>query len=166
MLPKELLELQSKFGDCEIVDIRENVPANLEFKNFEPMLGACVILRDKNDELVLIRRSYSIPGVEIEHWTFVCGKLKGNESLEETGVREILEEIGCSVSITGLHHIGHHYIEEDGSNITLYYVAVMFADLISGVPRVNSNEILEVGSFRQLPDNFIPEYRKYYSDLF
>jgi len=87
------------------------------------------------------------------------------ESLEETGIREAYEEIGCVVRITGLHHIGHHYVIFDGIKHSLYYGAALFADLISGNPKVNSKEVREVATFTRLPDNFSPQHKKYYPDL-
>ena len=87
------------------------------------------------------------------------------ESLEETGVRGVYEEIGCVVQISGIHHVGHHYVLVEGIKHSIYYGAALVGDLVSGTPRVNSEEVLEVTAFTRLPENFAPQHRKYYPDL-
>ena len=61
------------------------------------MLGACVIIKDGDGRLVLIRHGYASSDLDTEHWSFVCGKMETGESIEETGTRESLEEIGCVI---------------------------------------------------------------------
>ena len=165
MLPHEIVQLMEKFGPCDVIDKEERIPANFDPKNIELMLGTCVIIRDRDTKLILIRQSISRPDLDTEHWSFVCGKVETGESLEETGIREVYEEIGCVVRITGIHHVGHHYVMVEGDKHSIYYGAALVAELVSGTPRVKSKEVREVDSFTRLPDTFAPQHRKYYPDL-
>jgi 8-oxo-dGTP pyrophosphatase MutT (NUDIX family) len=165
MLPHEIELLMEKFGPCDVIDKEERIPANFDPRNAEIALGSCVIVKDRDGKIVLIRQSVSRPDLDTEHWFFVCGKMETGESLEETGVREVYEEIGCVVRISGIHHVGHHYVMVGGNKHSIYYGAALIADLVSGTPRVNSEEVSEVAAFTRLPENFAPQHRKYYPDL-
>jgi len=164
MLPLEVKLLIEKFGPCDIIDKEDKIPANFN-PHLKPTLGACVIIRDRDDKLVLIRQSSDRLDLDSKYWFFVCGKKEPGESLEETGIREAREEIDCEVKIKGVHHIGHHFVYLDGDKHSIYYGAALVADLISGKPKVNSKEVAEVNTFTCLPDNFYPRHRKYYSDM-
>ena len=159
MLPHVFEGLLDKFGPCEIIDKPENAP-----RNFDPSqklrMGVCVILKDAKSNLVLVQQAMN-PG----YWFFVCGKNEGCEALEETAVREVHEEIGCSIRVTGLHHIGHHYCMVQGIKHSLYYGAALYAEILSGTPKVNSEEISHVDSFKRLPENFLPGHKKYYQKI-
>ena len=165
MLPHEIELLMEKFGPCDVINKEERIPANFDPKNIELMLGTCVIIKDRDGKLILIRQSISRPDLDTEHWSFVCGQKETGESLEETGIREVYEEIGCVVRITGIHHVGHHYVTVEGNKHSIYYGAALVADLVSGTPRVNSEEVCEVAAFARLPENFAPHHRKYYPNL-
>jgi 8-oxo-dGTP pyrophosphatase MutT (NUDIX family) len=165
MLPHQIEELMEKFGPCDVIDKEERIPANFDPRNTEIALGSCVIVKDRDGKIVLIRQSVSRPDLDAEHWFFVCGKMETGESLEETGVREVLEEIGCVVRISGIHHVGRHYVMVEGNKHSFYYGAALVGDLVSGTPRVNSEEVREVGAFTRLPENFAPQHRKYFPDL-
>ncbi len=165
MLPHEIDLLMEKYGPCEVIDKEERIPANFDLKNIDFMLGVCMIIKDRDGKLILVRQSNSRPDVDARHWFFVCGKMETGESLEETGIREVYEEIGCVVRITGIHHVGHHYVMVEGNKHSIYYGAALFADLVSGIPKVNSEEVREVAAFTRLPDNFLPKHKKYYPDL-
>ena len=165
LLPHEIELLMEKFGPCDVIDKEERIPANFDPRNAEIALGSCVIVKDRDGKIVLIRQSVSRPDLDIEHWFFVCGKMETGESLEETGVREVYEEIGCVVRISGIHHVGHHYVMVGGNKHSIYYGAALITDLVSGTPRVNSKEVSEVAAFTRLPENFAPQHRKYYPDL-
>jgi len=165
MLPHEIELIMEKFGPCDVIDKEERIPANFDPKNIGLTLGTCVIIKDRDGKLILIRQSISRPDLDSEHWFFICGKMETGESLEETGIREVYEEIGCVVRITGIHHVGNHYVMVEGNKHSIYYGAALVADLVSGTPRVNSEEVREVAAFTRLPENFFPHHRKYYPDL-
>jgi len=165
MLPQEIELLMEKFGPCDVIDKEEIIPANFDPKSIELTLGTCVIIKDIDGKLILIRQSISRPDLDSEHWFFVCGKKETGESLEETGIREVYEEIGCVVRISGIHHVGNHYVVVEGNKHSIYYGAALVANLVSGTPKVNSEEVREVAAFTRLPENFAPHHRKYYPDL-
>lgn len=165
MIPSKVEPMIKKYGKSPVIDIEEVAPANFTLKDLKLKFGACVIIKDLEDKLILIRQSRSRPELDKEEWSFVCGRPEKGESLEETAIREVQEEIDCLVRITGIHHIGNHYALIMGKKCSLYYGIAFFAELISGTPRVNSNEVCDVAVFSRLPINFARRYRKYYPDL-
>jgi len=124
VLPPVFDELFEKHGPCEILDKLEKIPRNFD-PNQTLRMGACIILRDNTGRLVLVQQS-----IGTEHWFFVCDKNEDGESLEETAVREVSEENGCSVRVTGVHHIGRHYCVVKGIKHSLYYGAALFAEIV------------------------------------
>ena len=152
-------ELLEKHGPCELINKLEKIPRNFE-PNQTLRTGVCIILKDMEENLVLVQQR-----LNSKYWFFVCGKNEDGESIEETAVREASEEIGCSIQVTGLHHIGHHYCVVKVVKHSLYYGAALFAEIVSGVPKVYLEEISSVATFRQLPENFLPGYKKYYQNI-
>ena len=66
---------------------------------FNPKPVAGVIPRDRDGNIVLLRRGFN-PGKGL--WTFPGGFIDLGESVEEAGIRETLEEIQVAATITRL----------------------------------------------------------------
>jgi len=167
MLPNNIQDLIDKYGPIQIlrheIDVRQN-----EFKSGgEPLLGACIIVKNREGDFVLVRHSYDLPGVGgPDMWDIPCGRMEGGESLEETGVREALEETGLSVRITGLRGVSQTvHKAPNGETRTQHWVAVFYGEAVSGTLSSESPEILEVKTFEKLPENFAGDLGKYYEDL-
>ena len=153
----EIQDLLEKYGRCKIVNREENVPRDHFDINNIPS-GACVIVRTEKDEFVLIRH-HRFPKV----WNFPCGKREKNETFEEAAIREVLEETGLSIKITGLYAI-HNLTEKSLNNeARSYSYPVFFGKIISGELSSKSSETLEIRTFKKIPKNFV--LRKYYEDL-
>src|SRR3989344_3008289 len=60
--------------------------------NNETLKAGCVVLNQKNEVLL-------VSLVENEIWTFPKGHMENGETLENTAVREVLEETGYKVEI-------------------------------------------------------------------
>lgn len=75
-------------------------------------------------------------------WNLPAGHLDTNETPIDGAKREIREECGCEVKITGICQIGNQ--KSKGDNL----VSIIFTTkLISGEIKFDKNEILNVGWF-------------------
>lgn len=75
-------------------------------------------------------------------WNFPAGHLENNESLIEGAKREIFEECGCSVEITGILKLGNFVLSDD--NVALF---AFKTDLLDDSINYNTQEILAVKWF-------------------
>ena len=166
-LPSEIQRLFEKYGRCKIVSLEYSAPTDHFTGDAPYSFGACVIVRTKNGEFVLVRHPpvSGLPGYGIDQWGLPCGKQKGNESLEEAGVRETLEETGLTIRITGLYRVFPFLQKALSGETRTIYGAVFFGEAVSGELSSKSPETLEVKKFQKMPENFAGELRKYYEDL-
>lgn len=75
-------------------------------------------------------------------WNLPAGRLDANETLMAGAEREIKEECGCDVEVTGVCQIGNQ--KSKGDNL----VSIIFTTkLISDEIKFDKNEILDVGWF-------------------
>ncbi len=164
-IPNMIQKLFERFGQCKIVRHEYEVPLD-QFRIGTEVRrgvghGVCVVVRTKKGEFVLIRHRCA-PDL----WALPCGNIEINESFEEAGVREALEETGLNIQIKGLCRI-FQFVQKapSGEAQVESYVVVFFGEVISGELSSESPETLEVEKFKKLPENFAGELRKYYEDL-
>lgn len=75
-------------------------------------------------------------------WNIPAGHLDPNETIFEGAKREVFEECGCKVELTGVLQIGNRVIEDDT------WVSVIFSTkLIEDNISFDKNEILDVKWF-------------------
>lgn len=96
------------------------------------LIGAAAVILDCNGRVLLVKHSYGK-----NNWDLPGGKAEQNESAEETAKREVLEELGLTVTIeqlTGIYYDPqydmHHFV----------FIANYDSNL---VPQPSSPEILE-----------------------
>ena len=75
-------------------------------------------------------------------WNVPAGHLDYNESLIDAAKREIKEETGCNVKITGISYIGNKVTEDN-----LIIIILFTTELIEENITYNTNEILDVNWF-------------------
>jgi len=130
----------------------------------EPFYGAFAIVTTSDNEFLFQRQSYEQPGVSRSDWMVPGGGLESGESFEEAVIREVREEMGVGIVVTGLYKIFHHtHVFEDGVNE--WYLVVFFADAVSGSEAHHSPEVTEVRKFSEPPENLMGSLGKYYADL-
>lgn len=89
-------------------------------------LAGCIIT-DSQEKVLLLHRN---DGVYM-HWEVPGGKIESGESLEETALREIKEELGVKVEIIKkLGQAAFHQADQD-INYTWYK-----AEIVSGEPKI------------------------------
>ena len=72
-------------------------------------------------------------------WNLPAGHLDPNESLEEGAIREIKEETGCDVELTGIASISNRILEDD-----IMVTMVFSTKLVNETITINPEEILDV----------------------
>jgi len=109
---------------------------------FDPKVAA-VVLVSADDKLVLVRR-----GIEpaMGRWSFPSGYVDRGEAVEDAAVREVKEETGLAVQLTGL--VGLY--SRRGSPVVL---AVYSADVVGGA-LAPGGDARETASFH--PDDLPP----------
>lgn len=87
--------------------------------NFEKSCGA-VIYRGENENLEFLIISHSSDG----HWGFPKGHVEDGENEEETALREIHEETGLTVELTGGFRISIEYpIKQETMKEVVFFLA-------------------------------------------
>jgi ADP-ribose pyrophosphatase YjhB (NUDIX family) len=67
----------------------------LVFRYMRHAVGVAALIRDERGRVLIVHRTYSIE----EPWALPGGWLEGQESIEQTLVRELLEETGLPVRV-------------------------------------------------------------------
>ena len=122
----------------------------------DPKVAVAVVLGD-HDSVLLGRRCID-PGSGL--WSFPAGYVNRGEVLEEAAVREVQEELGLLVRLTGL--VGVY--SERGEPVVL----VVYAGQVeAGEPRADGHEVSDVRRFAldALPDDLaFPHDRRVLAD--
>jgi 8-oxo-dGTP pyrophosphatase MutT (NUDIX family) len=74
-----------------------------------------------------------------DDWSLPKGKLKKNESWEEAAIREVMEETGCAVRITGFSGSASYQVKGT-SKIVLFFTM----EAVSECAVTDTNEVKEV----------------------
>ena len=122
----------------------------------DPKVAVAVILG--NEDSVLLGRRRIDPGAGL--WSFPAGYVNRGEVLEEAAVREVLEELGIAVRLTGLVGV---YSERGAAVVLIVYDGAIEA----GEPTPDKHEVSEVRWFplHQLPEDMaFPHDRRVLAD--
>jgi ADP-ribose pyrophosphatase YjhB (NUDIX family) len=122
----------------------------------DPKVAVAVVLG--NTDGVLLGKRRVDPGAG--RWSFPAGYVNRGEVLEEAAVREVLEEIGLAVRLTGV--VGVY--SEPGEPVVLI---VYSGEIEAGEPMADEREVSEVRRFPldRLPDDLaFPHDRRVLAD--
>jgi 8-oxo-dGTP diphosphatase len=122
----------------------------------DPKVAVAVIIGDEHG--VLLGRRLIDPGAGL--WSFPAGYVNRGEVLEEAAVREVLEELGVVVRLTGLVGV---YSARGESVVLIVYAG----EIEGGEPRPDQHEVSEVRRFAPdgLPDDLaFPRDRRVLAD--
>lgn len=125
-------------------------------------VGVAVVVRDDGGKILLERRS------DCGWWGCLGGRVEPGESVEQAAVREVYEETGLSVRITGLIGL---YSEPAGrivtfpDNVVHLVDAAVTAEILSGELRISSeSEELKFFAPQELPEEIVPPARQLLAD--
>ena len=75
-------------------------------------------------------------------WNIPAGSLDSNENIFDGAIREVLEECGYNVKLTGIAHIGNRVIEDNE------WLSIIFStEIIDGDIKFDHEEILDAKWF-------------------
>ena len=93
---------------------------------------------EKDGKYLLVQEARNCRG----KWNLPAGHVDANETIQDAAKREIKEESGANVELTGVCQIGNRKIEND------VFVSVIFtAKLVGGEINYDENEIMDVRWF-------------------
>jgi 8-oxo-dGTP diphosphatase len=115
---------------------RPTCPACGFIHYLDPKVAVAVVLGDEGG--VLLGRRRIDPGSG--RWSFPAGYVNRGEVLEDAAVREVEEELGVAVRLTGLVGV---YSEPGNAVILIVYAG----EITAGHPRPDHHEVSEVHRF-------------------
>lgn len=115
---------------------RPTCPACGFIHYLDPKVAVAVVLG--NEQGVLLGRRCIDPGAGL--WSFPAGYVNRGEVLEEAAAREVLEELGLAVRLTGLVGV---YSERGDAVVLVVYAG----DVVAGQPTPDGREVSEVRRF-------------------
>lgn len=125
-------------------------------------LGVAVIIRDADGRILLERRS------DCGWWGMPGGRVEAGESVEQAAIREVLEETGLTVRITGLVGL---YSEPAGrivtfpDNVVQLVDAAVTAEIVSGeLTKSHESEELRFFLPQEIPVEIVPPVRRLLAD--
>ena len=126
-------------------------------------LGVAVIVRGEGGKILLERRS------DCGWWGLPGGRVEAGESVEQAAIREVYEETGLTVRITGLVGL---YSEPAGrivtfpDNVVHLVDAAVTAEIVSGELTLSSeSEELQFFKLHELPEEIVPPARRLLADF-
>ena len=115
-----------------------------------PDAGCGAAIRDADGRILLIQR---LREPEAGAWGLPGGKIDFGESAEDTARREIAEELGVEIELTGLACLAETIDKGDGR----HWVAPVYeARIISGTPRILEPE--KHGGWGWFTHNDLPKH--------
>ncbi|MBU3144870.1 NUDIX hydrolase [Clostridium sp. CF012] len=99
------------------------------------VVAGCVV--QDNNRILMVQEGQ---GVEKELWNFPSGRLENNEKILNAAIREVEEETGYKISISGLLGI-YNFISINNVHVIFFcYVG----QVTNGILRYDNNEIIDV----------------------
>lgn len=171
--------LFGRFGDVPVRERRETPPSE-RFEEWIEMCeegylgGAYALVRRPPEKLPPLSESFEIGEDERERvlliltrgsskWGVPGGGQEGEETFETTVRREVREEVGLDVSLTGLAHLRHEIATCDGYDRRLHAVRVFFeAEYEDGTITIQPGELNGAAWFADPPheDRLLPSTKR------
>lgn len=91
-----------------------------------------VLVINEHNQILLLKQNY----ISQSHWTVVSGYVKNGDTLEETVIREVLEETGQQVE--KMQYVESYYFKPKG------LIMAGFISFVKAKPFANSNEVDDI----------------------
>ena len=161
-LPARITDLFDRYGERQLIKIDQYV--DVSEIDLNPKYGVGVVPYTEAKEMVLIRHSYKLVGIE-GNWTIPGGKVEPGESFEDAAVREVLEETGVDMEITDLFKVFYFRNINEDVHVENWFMPVFIGNVVGEKESHECDEITEVGKFSELPTGFAGIFNGYYKDL-
>lgn len=99
------------------------------------VIAGCVIV--KNNKILMVKEAKKKC---YGQWSFPGGHVEENELITDAAIREVYEETGCKVKLTGVLPISTVYLKEKETAIMIKFTA----DIIEENIKFDTKEILDV----------------------
>jgi 8-oxo-dGTP pyrophosphatase MutT (NUDIX family) len=113
-------------------------PAAPPANSLRPTVFAAV--RDARGRILLVQRA------DTRDWELPGGKVDLGESAEDAAVREVAEEAGMAITVTGLSGVytdpGHVMVYRDGE-VRQQFSLCVHAIPVAGLPRPDNDEVID-----------------------
>ena len=134
-------------------------------KNGYSEWAALVVAFDSHGEIVLV---YDMEKPAPVMWKIPGGKKEGNESPQETAIRELLEETGLKVDVNDLYLIEEVDKSSHRHPHTLFVFVTKVKDF-NGLLRLGDEgehvALFEMSNISQMGD-FFPPHRRYIEEIY
>lgn len=167
--------LFNRFGEAPIRE-RHDSPSAAEFETWVEMSNdgyigsAYALVRRVPEDFPALSESMAVEGDERErvllilgrgssNWGVPGGGQEGTETFEETVHREVTEEVGIDISVTGIDHLRHEIATCGGYAERLHVLRVFFeAQYVNGSIAIQPGELNGAAWFAEPPiaDRLLP----------
>lgn len=171
--------LFDRFGEAPVRE-RHDTPDPETFEEWQAMSedgyigSAYALIRRSPDGLPPLSETMAVDGEERDRvllilprggskWGVPGGGQEGNESFERTARREIAEEVGLDVTLTGIDHLRHEITTCAGHDDRLHVLRVFFtADYADGTIAIQPGELQGAAWFADPPaeDRLLPATKR------
>ena len=100
------------------------------------MVVICGCLIEKDNKFLMVKEAKKKC---YGQWNFPAGHLEENETIKEAAIREVYEETGCKVKLTGVLPIVHEFIKDENAIMIRFVAQIEEGNIV-----FNENEILDV----------------------
>lgn len=120
-----------------------------------PTVGVAVVLLDEQKRILLGKRSSG-------KWCIPCGHVEWDEAVETAAKREILEETGLSIHITGVFAVKSNFHDPEHHTVGIWYLG----QVISGTMQPGGDLFaLEYYNLSAIPELEFPTDREVINEL-
>ena len=98
------------------------------------IIAGCLI--EKNGKVLMVKEAKKKC---YGQWNFPAGHLEENETIKEAAIREVFEETGCKVKLTGVLPVVHEFIKNENAVMVRFVAKIEEENIV-----FNENEILDV----------------------
>ena len=172
---RRLDRLFDQYGEAPVREVHKS-PASDEFEEWVAMSrtgyigSAYAFVRRSPGQFADLTESYEVDGEERERvllilgrgnseWGVPGGGQESDETYEATVHREVSEEVGVEISLTGIGHVRHEISTADGFDERLHALRVFFeAEYESGAIKIQPGELNGAAWFAHPPtDRLLPD---------
>jgi len=171
--------LFDRFGDAPVHERHDTPPADefaewIELSTAGYIGSAYALVHRPPERLPELTESMAVDGGERERvllilgrggsqWGVPGGGQEDDEPMEATAHREVAEEVGISVSLTGLNHLRHEIATCEGYDERLHVLRVFFhAEYEDGSITIQPGELNGAAWFAEPPsaDRLLPSTKR------